>query len=331
MKIWRRLQGAWQRRLATWVRRRQGADTLPVEIRRQRLYILPTKAGLGLGALLLFMLLAGLNYGNNLALLATFLLMGFVLIGMNLCHRNLQGLRIVAATTRSGFAGGQGQLELTLDGRGDPDRWAIAVATEQAGHRVHEVAPHIVRHGSARLELTIPTPRRGRQEIERFELSTTFPFGLFRAWTWVHLPLAITVYPAATGTRPLPLGRDIQDSGESNTALGSDEWSGIRPFRDGDSPRQVIWTAYARELPLLVKEYAGAAAEWLSLDFEALVGVDTESRLQQICRWILEADQRGARYALAIPGRQFPPDCSAAHRQKCLEALALWQHRSGAP
>ncbi len=45
------------------------------------------------------MLLAGLNYGNNLALLATFLMMGFVLVGMNLCHRNLQGLRILSATT----------------------------------------------------------------------------------------------------------------------------------------------------------------------------------------------------------------------------------------
>ena len=236
----------------------------------------------------------------------------------------------MAASTRPGFAEGHGYLDLTLEGCRDPDRWAIAVAAESQQSAQASV-PHIARNSSVRVEIAIATPRRGLQSIDRFELSTTFPFGLFRAWTWVHLPLAITVYPAATGTRPLPLGRDSQDTGASNTALGSDEWSGIRPFRDGDSPRQVIWTAYARELPLLVKEHAGAAAEWLSLDFEALPGLDGETRLRQICRWILEADQRGARYALSIPGRRYPPDCSAAHRQSCLTALAQWQSGAVVP
>jgi uncharacterized protein (DUF58 family) len=98
----------------------------------------------------------------------------------------------------------------------------------------------------------------------------------------------------------------------------------MRPFRDGDSPRQVIWTAYARELPLLVKEYAGAAAEWLQLDFDTLRGLDTERRLEQICRWILDADSRGARFALELPGARFPAESGAAHRERCLQALALW-------
>src|SRR5690606_39813837 len=39
-------------RLAAWVLRRQGADSLPVEIGRRRLYVLPTRAGIGFGVLL---------------------------------------------------------------------------------------------------------------------------------------------------------------------------------------------------------------------------------------------------------------------------------------
>ncbi len=320
MQAWRRIREAWRQRGAAWVRRRQGEDTLPVDIQRRRVYILPTRAGLGLAVLLLFMLIAGLNYGNNLALLATFLLMGFTLVGMNLCHRNLQGLRIVAAATRPGFAGAQGQLDLTLEPGGPRSRFAIQLACAQA----HALAPRVDLGGS-RVELAIPTPKRGLQNLERFEIATTFPFGLFRAWTWVHLPLEITVYPLAQGSRPLPAGRDSREQGSALSGPGNDEWSGMRPFRDGDSPRRVIWKAYAREQPLLVKEYSGAATNWLLLDFADLPELDPESRLQQICRWVLDAGNSGARYALALPGRRLPADASAAHRERCLRELALCQ------
>src|SRR4051812_42155337 len=80
-----------RRGVAAWARRRQGEDRLPVQIATRRIYILPTRAGLAFAALLLLMLLAGLNYGNSIALLITFLLAGFGLIAMHLCHRNLAG------------------------------------------------------------------------------------------------------------------------------------------------------------------------------------------------------------------------------------------------
>src|SRR3569833_4685129 len=82
--------------MAAWARRRQGTDSLPVTLQRRRLYILPTRAGLGFLVLLLFMLIAGLNYANSLALFLTFLLSGFVLVSMQLCHRNLLGALVSA-------------------------------------------------------------------------------------------------------------------------------------------------------------------------------------------------------------------------------------------
>ena len=55
-------------------------------------------------------------------------------------------------------------------------------------------------------------------------------------------------------------------------SAGADEWLGLRPFRDGDSPRQVDWKAYAREAPLLVKEYSAAGSELRMFDFNQLRG-----------------------------------------------------------
>src|SRR5438105_14515850 len=69
-------------RAAAWMRRRQGADLLPVALERRRLYILPTGTGVAFAALLFLMLIAGLNYGNSLALFLTFLLGAFALVAM---------------------------------------------------------------------------------------------------------------------------------------------------------------------------------------------------------------------------------------------------------
>src|SRR5580692_243846 len=94
-----------QRRMAAWIRRRQGSDVLPVTLQRRRLYILPTRVGIAFGALLLLMLVAGLNYANSLALLTTFLLAGLALVAMHACHRNLLGLGVVELASQDSFAG----------------------------------------------------------------------------------------------------------------------------------------------------------------------------------------------------------------------------------
>lgn len=84
-------------RVAGWIRRRQGADHPPITLHRRRIYILPTRAGIGLGLTLLFMLIAGLNYANSMVLFLTFLFAGFALVSMHQCHRNLLGLTLLGA------------------------------------------------------------------------------------------------------------------------------------------------------------------------------------------------------------------------------------------
>ena len=71
------LKSALRQRAAAWARRRHGEDRLPVGLNARRVYILPTRAGMAFSLLLFVMLVAGLNYGNNVALMLTFLLAGF--------------------------------------------------------------------------------------------------------------------------------------------------------------------------------------------------------------------------------------------------------------
>ena len=302
------------------MRRRQGQDLLPVRLERRRLYILPTRAGVGFGALLLLMLLAGLNYGNSLALFLTFLLAAFTLVVMQLCHRNLLGVTVLSANAPAVFARETGVLQLLVANadRNDRPRLEAALSADAL------VAGDARAGAELRFELPLAAPRRGVVRIERLRLSTAHPCGLFRAWTWVHAPLQMLVYPRPLGSLPMPTHRGEQSGARPQHGAGADEWHGLRPFRDGDSPRQVDWKAYAREAPLLVKEYSPSGAELRVFDLAAVPGSDTEARLSQLARWVVDAEARGERYGLILPGVCLAPDRGPEHRHRCLAALALF-------
>jgi uncharacterized protein (DUF58 family) len=307
-----------QRRMAAWIRRRQGSDRLPVTLQRRRLYILPTRAGLAFGALLLLMLIAGLNYANSLALLLTFLLAGLALVAMHSCHRNLLGLSVADLSSQDSFAGDPAELRLRLANGSSQPRLGIEVD----GTGIAPVACTAPANGDVLVSLRIATTRRGLLPIGRLRLMSTWPFGLFRAWTWLHVADAVTVYPRPAGQRPIPLAAG-SDNGTAPRESGDiDEWATLRPFRDGDSPRQVAWKAYARGAPLLVKEYTASGSAERLFDFATLAGLDTEQRLSQLARWIVNCAADGAGFGLRLPQQLIELDQGMMHRQRCLRALA---------
>jgi uncharacterized protein (DUF58 family) len=302
------------------MRRRQGVDHLPVILERRRLYILPTRAGLAFTALLFLMLLAGLNYANSLALFLTFLLTGFALVAMQQCHRNLLGLEVVAAIAPAVFARGTGAVQLTLGNTTALSRVRLEAKLPQGALIAADLPPR----ARQRLELPLAAAARGLVRVERVRLSTAHPFGLFRAWTWVHTEVTMLVYPHPHGPLPMPADSARHTGARPHAGAGADEWLGLRPFRDGDSPRQVDWKAYAREAPLLVKEYVQGASELRLFDFAQLAHLDQEARLSQLARWVVDAEAHGERYGLVLPGVQLLPDRGPEHRHRSLAALALF-------
>ncbi len=310
-------------RAAAWIKRRQGTDALPVKVHARRLYILPTRAGVGFGALLLFMLLAGLNYSNSLALFLTFLLAGFAIVGMHLTHRNLLGLRVTMANTIDGFARETGRVILTVSNDADAARFAIRASADVEDCHVTSTSVELPARGQRRVELEVPLAARGRVAIPRIRVATQHPFGFFEAWTWLHLPVALLAYPVASGQRAPPEGSHGTPYQPALQRAGDDEWSHLRSFRDGDSPRQVAWRAYASTGQLLVKEYESPRGEFRVFDFESLRGLDLESRLQQLSAWVVAAHALGERYGLRLTHTFIEPADGLPHRNRCLAALAV--------
>ena len=316
------LKAGLRRRAAAWARRRQGEDRLPITVTARRVYILPTRAGLAFALLLFVMLLAGLNYSNSIAMLITFLLAGFALIVMHLTHRNLVGVMARSVAPVDAFAGEHGLLLVTLESSGNVRRLAIDCEAENSD-RIGVTLPE---SGTVRADIAMPLLKRGRIRVSRIKLSTAFPFGLFRAWTYLHLQIPVLAWPVPRGRREAPPESSTGGDAPSVHRAGDEEWASLREFRSGDSPRQVAWGAYARGRGLLVKTYQSPAAHHRWFELAAVPG-DLEPRLEQLSAWVMAAHARGERYGLRLGAQDIPPDGGSEHRRRCLDALALHGER----
>ena len=315
------LRSRFTARVARWARQRQGIDELPAVLRARRLYILPTRAGLAFALLLFVMLIAGLNYTNSLALLLTFTLAGFVLVGMHECQRTLQGLELVQAHAEDLFAGDTGTVQLHFANAASASRRALGIAcgSEPASH--FEVAAR----SQVTIAATIRVPHRGRHRLGRLLLTSTAPFGLFRCWTWLHLPLELIAYPQAAGERALPPARAGRASPQNrSSAPGEDEWDSLRAYQSGDNPRSIAWKVWARGGPLLVAQYESAGGSDLLLSFAGLEALDLEARLSQLTAWVNECARLDIACALRLPGVEVPLGAGREHQTTILRALALY-------
>jgi uncharacterized protein (DUF58 family) len=320
-----RAASRWRQRLAqrvaAWARKRQGVDQLPFALQSRRLYILPTRSGLGFGALLLMMLVTGLNYGNSLALMMTFLLAGSALVGMFECQRTLQGLVVQHAAAADCFAGGTGELVLHLGNPSAVPRRLLSVRCPGSA----EVTCELDARGECQVRAPFAAGPRGRHRSERVELATRAPFGLFRAWTWLHMPVEAIVYPRAAGELPLPhSGAWHQSRAAATTGGEPEQWAGLRPWVDGDSPRSIAWKVYARGGPLVVGIFEGEGGDEHRLGFAGLEALPMESRLEQLSAWVEKCTAVSAAYTLELPQAQLPLGAGAEHRSAALRALALY-------
>jgi len=308
----------WRERARSWALRRQGPDTLPLRLAPRRIYILPTAAGLNYALIVAAMFVAGMNYGNGLVLLLTFWMTGFGLVAMIQTQRGLASIRLVQAAAQPAFAGESVQLDVQAEG----ELAATDLVIRGAGGTALPASTHA--SGRIALGLRFEVRQRGRWKAPVLSLESRAPFGLFRAWTWLRLDAAALVYPKPQGDAPLPESDD--PLGTHHRQAGSlDELAGLRAFREGDSPRQVAWKAYARGAPLLVREYLGQSSSSSVFDYTTVPIRGAEARLSQLARWVLDSSAGNLSWTLRLPGAAEMAGSGAAHRRRCLEALALFE------
>lgn len=296
-------------------------ETLPQRLDRRRIYVLPTRFGLFVAAVLAAMLLGALNYNNNPALLLALLLAGAGVASAISAHLTLSGLSLDAVSAEPVAAGQPLRVRVALSQREQRGRPGL-----QLDHGDAHSWTAVPAGGRVDAELELPTTQRGWLDLDRIRLSTTQPLGLVRAWSWFWPDQPLLVYPHAETQGP-GLPEQGSDPLHSRMDAAGEELHQLRPYRAGDPRRSIAWKHSARRDTLLVREYEKPAGIEVMLDWRQLHGLDTEQRIARLARWVDLAEREGRRYTLKLPGQPaIGPAQGASHHHLCLRALALLPH-----
>ncbi|MBA6412049.1 DUF58 domain-containing protein [Parahaliea sp. F7430] len=307
------------RRFSSWLSRRI-PPARSVTLNQKGIFIMPSRVGFLFFIVLLVMLLAAINYQNNMAYALTFLLATLFVIGILHTYANLSGLTIHAVQAMPAYPGQRSRFDLRLERGSDRPRFALRLCWPDSSEHLLNLQDA----ESVSLSLFCTVGKRGWHHPGRLLVESSYPLGLLRCWTWVDLDLRAMVYPQPIAS-PEPSER-VPGGGATNSAalLDSDDFFGFRDYRLGDSLSQLHWKAYAKGHGLKSKQYASYAQRSLWLNWDSFAGLATEQRLSHLCFWALEFDRQQALYGLRLPGVLLAPASGERQLEKVLSALALY-------
>jgi uncharacterized protein (DUF58 family) len=303
-----------------WHQRHPQTDTWTLT--QRNIYIVPTRAGLVFAITLTTMLLASINYQLNLGYVLTFLLAGSGFMSIHLTHGTLRGLTLHLRPPPAGFAGEPARLEIVVT---SPARERHGIGLTIDGTRGKPAWIDVPAAGQASAHLSFVPPHRGLHEVPALRAETRFPFGLFRAWTIWRPAARVLAWPAPEKPpAPLPAAQAFAGESPHRRPAEGGEFDGVRAYRRGDALKRVVWKKAAKTGELVSRDTSVATQQELWLEYQAAALPDVEQRLSRLAAWVVAADRAGMPHGLRLPGVELEPAQGEAHRQRALEALALW-------
>jgi len=315
----RGIPGTLRERFRKWINRRI-PPAREITLDQRRIFIFPSGAGLFFGCCLLVMLVAAINFENNLSYGLTFLLATLFVVATLHTYANLSGLTIRALRAQPAFPGQQSEFQVMIERGKQRHHYALHLKWPESS----EALVNLVTEDSVVVQLHVPVGKRGWFSPGRLLLESNYPLGLLRCWTWIDLDLNALVYPRPLPSPDLPgLASDTPD-GAVALVVGNDDFYGFRDYRKGDSLRHVHWKGIAKGQALQTKHYTAYADRSVWLDWELFQGAGVEQRLSYLCHWALEFERRGEEYGLRLPAITIPPGAGDKHRDRVLKELALY-------
>jgi uncharacterized protein (DUF58 family) len=255
--------------------RRSSPSATPV---RRRPSLDVSLTGLIYCALMMFMGIAALNTQANLLFGVFGLMIGVLLVSGIISRLMLKHLRITREMSEHATVGKP--VTITYQFVNKKRFWpslSISLAELDGVEGFVRQPQSYLLHAAAGTNATVPVEvvpkRRGLHTFDRYQLSTSFPFGFIKRAIERRHSDAIIVYPATARVDPrlLALCQPAEKTGPTMRPRrgGIDEFYGLKEHRRGENPRFIYWRRSARTGVLVAKEMTQVAPPRL------LVLVDT--------------------------------------------------------
>jgi len=303
--------------------RGEPATKLSLLLNHRRIFILPNRAGLALAVVILLMLITSINYSNSMGFVFTFLLASVAQVSTIFSFRNLSGLDIHSLKCEPCFLGQTSVALFTIEETQGRERWAITAKIDSFIIQI----PHIKPYSHYQLSVPIIPKERGLSALKTLTLSTSFPLDIFRAWSPLLFNRKVLTYPRPmTFNRALAVGQFLHNGNAlGSTQVGTDDFIGFSPYQPGHPLHLINWHAWAKEKGLMVAQFTTQQQAETWVDWFNCSATDTESKLSELCQWVLDANKLSINYGLRLPQLDIKPSRGTQHMQTCLKALAIVQ------
>ena len=312
----------WKSKTDNWLEERF-PESRQVTLNLKRIFVFPTSSSLALLIAIALLFVMGVNFQNSLAYALCFWLLALIVISIFFTYRNLSNVTVKSVQSNNCFAGEKAVFELAISCLAKQKKSAIYI-----GWKGQDVALlDLNDKQSVNFKLSHATTKRGRFKPDKLTIFTRFPVGLVKGWSYAQLDMQSIVYPTPLLQDTANNGKGLDDEAEQGLeiARGTTDFSGIRDYQAGDSPKHIHWGAYAKTGKVFSKTFVDYANHDLWLEFDALHDIQgTETKLSHLCALVLQYYQEQQTFGLKLPERTIQPANGEAHKNTCLMALALF-------
>jgi uncharacterized protein (DUF58 family) len=288
------------------------------QVSSKRIYIFLTKEGGLICLLIAALFLAGVNYANNLVLGLCFFLSSVLVVSLHFTHAQINHVTLKVLSFEPAEAGRNNPVMLEISARGS-SRPSI-----ELGWVNH--APTRIALGSKPLRVTLPlTHTRGISELPALKVSSDYPLGLIRSWSYVRFTQTSWAWPSQVRAS-IPegvIGGASVFAQMSTKSSASEDFDQLKPYVAGESQARISWRHYAQRSELLSRHFTADAGVQMVLDYDEFQGVRHEARLRQLSFLVHKLSNQGHRFALKLSDDQLAMGGGATHRDSALKLLAL--------
>ncbi|UAL42312.1 DUF58 domain-containing protein [Shewanella inventionis] len=310
-----------------WLKRRLPPQK-HITLSHRSIFILPSGFGLFWIGLIVLLYLFGTNYQNNLVIGLSLLLASVLNTCIIYSYKNLAGLSFNAINPPIAYAGDSTPFPIMLTANAsnkhtDTTHQQICL---QFSHQRHTRLKHMEQQTIA----TVPFehPKRGYLNPGRIKVSSHFPLGLCRAWSYVDLDIQHVIF-AKPEASDIILTSQVSDNDSQyehgKLRPGVDDYKGLRAYVPGESLKQVAWKQWAQDKGMLSKEFAEPEGLPVWLNLANTSGKDIEQQLSRLAWQVDKLSQSKQIFGLKLGHTVINQQTGEAHRIACQTAIATYQ------
>ncbi len=239
--------------------------------KQNRVYILPTKMGLLYFSVHFILLFMGVGYQNNLILILFGLLSALSVLIMIEAHFHLEKILFHRIEIDDSFLGEFSVMRVKLEDQANIPCFDLKFLSFNLKIQTS--------FSKGEYGALFKAQKRGKFELSEISLSSTYPFGFFRVWTYLKVNTSFWVYPSPIARSEI--FKSIKDHDEA-------DFDQFKNWSLGDRLNRVAWKKLAQYNQWVVKDFTNEDPKTISLKWEES---GQERDLSQLVAYIIYLDE----------------------------------------